>query len=58
MEPTKEQLENAIKEIAVMFHAVKKDDLSFVETDIVMILTELGYIDNHVDNEEMLEYCI
>ena len=58
MEPTKEQLENAIKDIAVMFERVRKDDLSFIDADIVMVLTELGYLDNHKEDEEMLEYCV
>ena len=58
MEPTKEQLENAIKDIAVMFERVRKDDLSFIEADIVMVLTELGYLDTHKEDEEMLEYCV
>ena len=58
MEPSKEQLENAIKDIAVMFERVHKDDLSFIEADIVMVLIELGYIDDHKEDKEMLEYCV
>lgn len=56
MEPTREQLENAIKNIAVMFHAREKDDLSFNETDIAMILVELGYLDNDPEDEDVLDY--
>ena len=56
MEPTREQLENAIKNIAVMFHARKKADLSFNETDIAMILVELGYLDNDPEDEDVLDY--
>jgi N-acetylmuramoyl-L-alanine amidase len=56
MEPTREQLENAIKNIAVMFHARRKDDLDFNETDIAMILVELGYVDNDPDDEDVLDY--
>ena len=56
MEPTREQLENAIKNIAVMFHARRKDDLDFNETDIAINLVELGYLDNDPVAEDVLDY--
>ena len=39
-----------------MFHARRKDDLDFNETDIAMILVELGYLDNDPDDEDVLDY--
>ena len=56
--PTREQLEDAIKEIAVLFQGVSKEDLSFTETDIVMILVELGYLDNDPVDKNILDYPI
>ena len=58
MEPTREQLENAIKDIAVLFQGVRKEDLSFTETDIVMILVELGYLDNDPVDDRVLDYSV
>ena len=56
--PTREQLEDAIKEIAVLFQGVSKEDLSFTETDIVMILVELGYLDNDPADHRILDYPV
>ena len=56
--PTREQLEDAIKEIAVLFQGVRKEDLSFTETDIVMILVELGYLDNDPVDSNILDYPV
>ena len=56
--PTKEQLEDAIKEIAVLFQGVSKEDLSFTETDIVMILVGLGYLDNDPVDNNILDYAV
>ena len=58
MEPTREQLENAIKDIAVLFQGVRKEDLSFTETDIVMILVELGYLDDDPVDNKILDYAM
>jgi len=56
--PTREQLEDAIKDIAVLFQGVSKEDLSFTETDIVMILVELGYLDNDPVDSNILDYPV
>jgi len=58
MELSKEELEIALKDIAVLFQGVRKEDLSFTETDIVMILVELGYLDNDPVDDRVLDYSV
>ena len=58
MELSKEELEIALKDIAVLFQGVRKEDLSFTETDIVMILVELGYLDDDPVDNKILDYAM
>ena len=58
MEFSREELEMALKDIAVLFQGVNKDDLSFSEAEIVMILVQLGLLDNDPADNQVLDFVV